>query len=84
MCHQQNGCLCSGWLACHGPTELLALRLHADKVEEDVFDYETDVPVFSSGKEAAMHGLRDIDDPGEKACRTIDTLLRKKQRRAKV
>jgi hypothetical protein len=28
MCHQRDGSLCGGWLACHDPHELLALRLH--------------------------------------------------------
>ena len=30
MCHQRDGCLCGGWLACHSPRHLLALRLDRD------------------------------------------------------
>lgn len=77
LCHQQNNALCSGWLGCHGPTDLLAMRLHHEKVEEACFDYETDVPLFASGKEAAEHGLRDIEAPSEAAERVMGRLMKK-------
>lgn len=77
LCHQKDGRLCAGWLACHGTDNLLALRLHRD-LDPAVFDYATDVPVFSSGAEAAAHGMRDIEKPGEKASRTIRGLMKKK------
>jgi hypothetical protein len=76
LCHQRDGCLCGGWLACHGPHNLLALRLDRD-VDEAVFDYETDVPVFSSGAEAWRHGMRDIVKPGPKAVRMMAGLMKK-------
>lgn len=79
-CHQQNGALCSGWLATHGSHSLLALRLHGHRVDPSVWDYETDVPVFQSGREACEHGLRDIDQPGEKAGRVIKRLIAKQER----
>lgn len=77
MCHQKNGCLCSGWLACHGPDKLLATRLNAGSLDPEVFSYETKVPVFSSGGEAAEHGMRDINKPGAKAQQVMDRLIKK-------
>lgn len=78
LCHQQNSALCSGWLTCHGPENLLAIRLHLEHVEAEVFDYKTDVPLFASGAEAAAHGVRDIEEPSEAAHRTMNRLLRKR------
>jgi len=79
LCHQRDGHLCAGWVAAHGPHDLLALRLAAGKQEVDpsVFDYETDVPVFSSGAEARAYGIADIEAPGLKARRLIGKLLEK-------
>lgn len=66
MCHQRDGCLCGGWLQTHDPCELIALRLHRN-VDPSVWDYRSDVETFSSGAEAAAHGLRDIENPGPEA-----------------
>lgn len=82
LCHQRNNALCSGWLACHGPGNLIAMRLHAGHVEPAAFDYRTDVPVFSSGMEAAAHGMRDIEAPSVEAGRMMDRLERKIRRSA--
>jgi hypothetical protein len=76
MCHQRDGRLCGGWLACHGPGELLALRLHARELDSGVFDYETDVPVFLSGAEARAHGIRDIKSPKPMARKMIAGLVK--------
>lgn len=76
MCHQRDGCLCGGWLATHDTRHLLALRVNA--VDASAYDYETDVPVFASGREAHDHGVRDVDDPSPEARRKIDGL--RKQR----
>ncbi|QIG66902.1 hypothetical protein EVB29_072 [Rhizobium phage RHph_TM27A] len=81
LCHQQNNALCSGWLGCHGVDNLLALRLHGNHVEPEIFDYETDVPLFSSGAEAAAHGMRDIKEPREDAKKVINRLLKKRMRK---
>ena len=78
ICHQDDGCLCAGWLATHGTDNLVALRLHGGLVTEDVWTYESPVPVFSSGAEAAAHGKAEIEEPGEKAQRTITRLVRKR------
>lgn len=81
MCHQNDGRLCGGWLACHDPQELLALRI-ADRVNNNVdpavFDYTTDVPVFASGAEARAHGIKGIRRPGKRARKMVAGLLRKR------
>jgi hypothetical protein len=38
LCHQRSGNLCGGWLACHGPGELLALRF-PHNIDRSVFGY---------------------------------------------
>lgn len=77
MCHQRDRCLCGGWLACHGPHELLALRIARD-IHPSVFDYETDVPVFASGAAARAHGIREIMRPKARARKMIGGLVRKR------
>jgi hypothetical protein len=41
-----------------------------------VVTYESPVPLFASGREAADHGLADIDHPGERAKRLIAKISR--------
>lgn len=77
MCHQQDGCLCGGWLACHDPQELLALRFHRN-IDRSVYSYSTKVAVFSSGAEARAHGLQKIKRPGPRARKMIEGLVRKR------
>lgn len=65
FCHQDDGKLCAGWAACHDTDHLLALRLHP--VHPSTFGYVSPVPVFSSGAEAALHGLAGVENPGDDA-----------------
>jgi hypothetical protein len=44
-------------------------------------DYESPVPLFSSGAEAAAHGKAEVSDPGEGARRAITKLERRRERR---
>lgn len=74
QCHQTDresdkARLCAGWVACHGPENLLALRIGVatGKLDVDVLDYTTDVPLMFSGADACEHGMADIDAPGEEA-----------------
>jgi hypothetical protein len=66
-CHYDNGNLCGGWLAAHNISDLLAIRLGVSfgTIPPEVFDYETDVPCWSSGAEACekgtVHGDPDLD-----------------------
>jgi hypothetical protein len=48
---------------------------------EAVLDYETETPLFSSGREAADHGLAEVDEPTAAAGRVIAKLARKQARR---
>lgn len=69
-CHQGRDELCAGWCAVHGNDESLALRMAAAAGladPDEVRDYTTDVPLFSSGAEAAEHGKRDIRHPSAAA-----------------
>ena len=75
-CHQRTGELCAGWVGCHDMGRNLATRLHFDKLDPSVLDYESPVPLFSSGAEAAEHGRRDIKGPGVSAEAMIGKLRR--------
>ena len=75
LCHQRDGCLCGGWLACHGTQELLALRFPRN-IDPSVYGYQTDVPVFSSGAAARKHGIKAITRPGKKARKMMSGLSR--------
>ena len=83
FCHQQDGRLCAGWVACHDMVENFGVRLAvmSDRLTPEeydaVLDYTTDVPVFASGLEAAQHGVQGIETPTPEAVR----LVRKLQRR---
>ncbi len=78
-CHQRDGNLCAGWVATHGPHNLLALRL-AKGIAPEVFTYSSPVPVFGTGDEAAKHGMRDIKRPRAEARSAIQRLSRKRER----
>lgn len=72
MCHQNDGHLCAGWVACHDTSHLLALRMN--EVHPDTFDYVSPVPVFASGADAARHGLSGVAAPRVDARRAIAKL----------
>ena len=76
MCHQNDGCLCGGWLQTHGTDNLLALRLH--EVHPSVYGYTSKVPCFASGAEAMVHGMAEIDDPSPAAKRKVAGLMKKR------
>lgn len=76
LCHQRDGNLCAGWLACHGPHNLLAMRLHGAEVVPEVWAYETAVPVFGSGAQAAAHGAAGVRRPTTRAQRMVHRLIR--------
>lgn len=75
-CHQRDGHLCAGWVACHGAENLVALRLQAAKVDPKVWDYKTDVPVWGSGAEAKAHGMAHYEEPPEEASKLQQKLLK--------
>lgn len=83
LCHQQDGSICAGWAGCHDMDSNLAARIaaathHIDaSVHDALLDYTTEVPLFASGAEAAAHGRSGIEEPDEKARRTIDKVKRR-------
>jgi hypothetical protein len=83
-CHQSDGNLCAGWVGCHGPENLVALRLQSERIDPSVWDYATPVPLFASGAEAAAHGMKKIKRPDAKARRAIAVLQRKREREART
>jgi hypothetical protein len=80
MCHQGDGKVCAGWAAVHGDTGCLALRMAGtfDPLvdREAVIAYTTDVPLFSSGTEAAEHGLGGTDNPDAAARAAVAKIMR--------
>lgn len=72
-CHQGTGDVCSGWLGHRDPTELLAVRIGiaGGGLDPSCADYQTAVPLFDSGAEAAAHGTREIDAPSPEAVKAI-------------
>jgi hypothetical protein len=88
LCHQQNGRLCSGWVGCHDMEESMALRIAAlsgvmsPEEVDAALDYECPVPLWSSGTEAAEHGMREVKMPSDKAGQVMENLRRKRARKA--
>lgn len=78
LCHQQDGCVCSGWLAHRNPEGLLAVRLGLIRGDLDpgCLDYATEVPLFESGAAAAEHGMKHVEDPREDAKAVISKIVR--------
>lgn len=82
-CHQQDGHLCAGWVGTHDMGNNLSLRIaaaceHMSSEEiERTLNYEAPVPLFGSGREAADHGMKDLQRPDARARRTADRLTRK-------
>lgn len=83
LCHQQNGRVCSGWAGCHDMQNSLGVRIAVStgRLDPAIVDYETTVPLFGSGAEAAKHGLREVAQPGEQAISKIATLECKREKR---
>ena len=80
-CHSQPENLCAGWVGCHDMDHNLAVRLQAADVDPAVFEYESPVPLFASGAEAAEHGKRDLEAPGPEAKRKARGFIRMQARR---
>jgi hypothetical protein len=76
FCHQADGNLCAGWAGCHDMRATLAARVSAGDLDPSVFAYESPVPLFGSGTEAAAHGMRDAEKPGPEALAMIRKIVR--------
>lgn len=90
FCHQQDARLCAGWVAVHDMADSLGLRLALSfglirsAAYEAALDYQTTVPLWSSGAEAARHGLAELAAPGDPARRVVRHILAKRRRRAQA
>lgn len=80
-CHHADETICAGWLGYGDPSQLLAVRIGIMRgnLHPSCADYVTDVPLFDSGAAAAEHGLREIEEPGERAQATIGKLVKLRQ-----
>lgn len=80
-CHQGDGKVCAGWLAFGEPYDLLAVRIGIafGTMDPSCGEYTTDVPLFSSGAEAAAHGMRDIEHPSAEAVKVGEKIIRKRE-----
>lgn len=84
LCHQVNGRACAGWAGCHDMTHSLGLRfaISTGAVDEStadaILDYTTDVPLFTSGREAADHGMARVQDPDDDAQRAMNKITRRR------
>lgn len=83
-CHQQDDTLCSGWVGCHPMEDSLGLKiaLVSGFITPDDFqtcvDYVSPAPLFDTGTDAAVHGMRNLNDPDEQAHRVMDKLKKKR------
>lgn len=84
LCHQVTGAACAGWAGCHDMTQSLALRLAIgtgtvdESTADAILDYTSPVPLFTSGREAAEHGMAQIDDPTPAAQRAMRKIVRRR------
>lgn len=86
LCHQQEKKearrLCGGWVATHDVEKLLSLRLAlaftylSDATMEKLIDYVSPVPLFSSGRQAAKHGLKELENPSPKVAKIQEKILK--------
>jgi hypothetical protein len=82
FCHSAPSRLCAGWAGCHDMRESFAVRLAHRRVNMPaLLAYVSPVPLFGSGREAAEHGLRDLEHPGPAARRAVARLMVKIARR---
>jgi Family of unknown function (DUF6283) len=74
--------VCAGWASCHDTDHLLAIRLALYdgritlETAKAIRDYQSPVPLFESGAEAAAHGMRDIADQSAAARAAVEKIRR--------
>lgn len=89
LCHQGTGRICAGWAGCHDMSHTLAFRIAAcmggvdTHTVQALLDYSTDVRLFSSGTEAAAHGMREVTHPTRAASDAIHKIGRSRAIHAK-
>jgi len=79
-CHEVNQLLCAGWAQCEQAQkpghELIALRLIQFDSGEIVLRPPGKVPLFASGLDAAIHGLKQLRRPGKAARLAMTYIVR--------
>jgi len=75
--------LCQGWLDVHQPDNLLAMKLNHTRVPDDFNPYPSGVPVYKSGEEAYIAGMRDYKEPATDADKSIKILRKLRERKLK-
>lgn len=84
MCHETPDDFCHGWAVCHtnrgNEFDLLALRMRPFPTRVP----PAAVPLFTSGTEAAAHGLKDVDSMSPEAEEAAEKLLRHHPRLRRV
>lgn len=87
FCHTAPDFLCTGWAACHSrrdrSQDLLALRFITSMTQQRVVIPKVTIPLFASGEEAALHGLRDINRPKKSARDAVEKIEKMRARRGK-
>lgn len=89
LCHQNErgsgqSRVCAGWAGCHDGTHLLSLRFAAvtgsmtPEAVEATMDYRSPTPLFRTGAEAARHGLAEIEQPDDRAVKTIRKIAQRR------
>jgi hypothetical protein len=88
FCHQRTGRLCSGWVGCHDMEHSLGLRLALSfghigtAAYAAALEYVSPVELWPTGAEAAAHGLREVDAPGDEAWRVMRKVAARHRRGA--
>lgn len=54
----------------------LATYRISPQLAKEIYEYQSPVPLFSSGTEAAEHGMRGIESPSEEASRIREKIIR--------
>jgi hypothetical protein len=82
-CHRDDGRLCAGWLGHRRPMDLLAVRIGVigGTLPPEITGYTTDVPLFTTGAEAAAHGMSGIEAPGPDAQAAAQKIIKLRQAR---
>ena len=81
LCHQTNAIgretVCRGWLSVHPDCVAVRLAISRGQVTPEQRDAPPLVPLYRSGVEAAMAGLRGVRRPSRAAKRLMGRLLAK-------
>jgi len=90
LCHQQDGCLCAGWVAVHdmpnnmGMRIALAAGMLTPETAEQAEAYTTTVPLHPDGATACEFGKGEIEAPSPRAVDMVQKLERKQKRRSRA